>query len=75
MRQKISKLAKELNVGVNTAVEFLRKHGVEVDDNPNARVDEKAVAMLQKEFSKDASVKASIDMQRKQVWPEAPLRA
>ena len=75
MRQKISKLAKELNVGVNTAVEFLRKHGVEVDDNPNARVDEKAVAMLQKEFSKDASVKASIDMQREEKRAAAKDRA
>ncbi|MBD5294757.1 MAG: translation initiation factor IF-2 [Bacteroides sp.] len=64
MRQKISKLAKELNVSVSTAVEFLRKNGVEVEDNLNARIDESAVALLHKEFRKDASVKATVDMQR-----------
>ncbi len=66
MRQKISKLAKELNVAVSTAVEFLRKNGIEVEDNLNARIDEPAVALLQKEFSKYASVKATIDMQREE---------
>ena len=65
MRQKISKLAKELNVSVSTAADFLRKNGVEVAaDALNARIDERAVAMLQKEFSKDASVKARIDKER-----------
>jgi len=49
MPTKISKVAKDLNVGVNTAVEFLRKHNVEVEDNPNARIDDAAVEMLIKE--------------------------
>ncbi|MDE6272374.1 MAG: translation initiation factor IF-2 [Muribaculaceae bacterium] len=66
MRQKISKLAKELNVSVSTAVEFLRRNGVEVEDNLNARVDERAVALLHKEFSRDASVKATVDMKREE---------
>ena len=29
---RISKIAKELNVGVSTAAEFLRKHDIEVDE-------------------------------------------
>lgn len=66
MRQKISKLAKDLNVAVSTAVEFLRKNGVEVEDNLNARIDEDAVQLLQKEFSKDASVKAIVDKRREE---------
>ena len=64
MRQKISKIAKDLNVAVSTAVEYLRKHGVEVENNLNARIEDNAVELLQKEFSKDASVKAIVDKNR-----------
>ncbi len=63
MRIKISKVAKDLNVGINTAVEFLRKHNVEIDENPgpNTRIDEDAVNMLTKEFSKDKDIKEISD--------------
>ena len=61
MRTKISKVANDLNVGVNTVVEFLRKHNIEVDSNPNARIDEEAVELLRKEFSSDKAVKAKVE--------------
>lgn len=62
MRTQISKVAKSLNVGVNTAVEFLRKHNIEVDEgNPNARIDADAVELLTREFSKDKDAKASAE--------------
>ena len=61
MRTKISKVANDLNVGVNTVVEFLRKHNIEVDSNPNARIDENAVELLRKEFSHDQAVKAKVE--------------
>lgn len=62
MPTKISKIARELNVGVSTAVEFLRKHNVQVDDNnPNARIDDSAVELLFKEYSKDKDFKHQID--------------
>ncbi len=62
MRTKISKVAKDLNVGVGTAAEFLRKHNIDVDNNPNSRIDDDAVALLTKEFSNDRDDKAkSID--------------
>ncbi len=63
MRIKISKVAKDLNVGINTAVEFLRKHNVEIEENPgpNTRLDEEAVDLLTREFSKDKNVKAMSD--------------
>ena len=58
MRTKISKIVKDLNVGLGTAVEFLRKHNIEVDENnPNARIDSDAVELLTKEFSTDKVVK------------------
>ena len=61
MRTKIGKVAKDLNVGVNTAVDFLRKHNIEVDNNPNARIDEKAVSLLMTEFSSDKADKMKVN--------------
>lgn len=62
MRTKISKVAKDLNVGVNTAVEFLRKHKIEVDEgNPNARIDSDAVDLLTREFSKYKDTKVEVE--------------
>ena len=47
MRTKISKVAKDLNVGVATAVEFLRKNNIDVEEgNINARIDDAAVELL-----------------------------
>lgn len=63
MRTKISKVAKDLNVGINTAVEFLRKHNVEIEENPgpNTRIDSDAVELLRKEFSQDKEIKVISD--------------
>ena len=61
MRIKISKVAKDLNVGVNTVVEFLRKQGIDVENNPNARIDESAEKMLKSEFSSDIDDKKRVD--------------
>lgn len=57
MRIKISKVVKDLNVGLNTVVEFLRKHDIDVDTNPNSRIDESAFEMLKREFSNDKTLK------------------
>lgn len=62
MPTKISKVAKDLNVGVNTAVEFLRKHNIVVEEgNPNVRIDDNAVELLMKEYSKDKDSKVKSD--------------
>ncbi len=58
---KINKVAKELNVGIKTAVEFLAKHGIQVSADPNARIDDAAVNLLNKEFSTDQRFKAETD--------------
>jgi translation initiation factor IF-2 len=47
---KLSKIAGELNVGLNTARDFLRKNNIEVEDSVNARVDENVCELLKKEF-------------------------
>ena len=56
-RIKISKVAKDLNVALPTVVEFLRSKNIEVDDNPNARIEEDAVALLESSFKSDKDQK------------------
>jgi len=35
MAERLSKVARNLNVGINTLVEFLHKKGITVEANPN----------------------------------------
>ncbi len=57
MRTKLGKIAKDLNVGIGTAAELLRKHNIEVADDPNIRIDEQAIDILTKAFSTDKNAK------------------
>jgi translation initiation factor IF-2 len=54
---RLSKLAKEFNVGITTIVDFLKKKGHVVENNPNTKVSEEIVAILEKEYSSEISVK------------------
>jgi translation initiation factor IF-2 len=54
---RLSKLAREFNVGIHTIVEFLHKKGFDIDSNPNTKVDEEAVQLLEKEYKIDISLK------------------
>ena len=47
---KISKAVKDLNIGKDTAIEFLKKKGIEVENNINARISDDAYDMLVKNF-------------------------
>ncbi len=57
VEKRLIKVAKELNVGIVTIVEFLNKKGFELEANPNARVPEEMLALLSKEYRSDQSVK------------------
>jgi len=54
---RLSKAARELNVGINTIVEFLHKKGVKIDSNPNEKIAPEHYDMLLKEFSTDIFAK------------------
>ena len=54
---RLSKLARELNVGTSTIVEFLNKKGIPIDSNPNTKVSEEAYNILAKEYSSDLNLK------------------
>ncbi|HKL32324.1 MAG TPA: translation initiation factor IF-2 [Tangfeifania sp.] len=54
---RLSKLAREFNVGIHTIVDFLHKKGFEYDTNPNTKVSEEAVELLEKEYKIDLNLK------------------
>jgi len=54
---RLSKVVKDLNVGLSTAVDFLRKKGHVVDSNPNNKISDDEYALLVKEFSPDKDLK------------------
>jgi len=54
---RLSKAAREFNVGISTIVEFLHKKGFNLDPNPNTKLPPEAYALLVKEYSSDISVK------------------
>ena len=54
---RLSKLAKEFNVGISTIVEFLHKKGHNLDSNPNTKVPEDLYALLVQEYSSDLNEK------------------
>jgi len=54
---RLSKAAKELNVGIATIIEFAQKKGLNVDSNPNGKIPMEVFEVLEKEFSKDKLAK------------------
>ena len=58
---RLSKIAREFNVGISTIVEFLIKKGYEVDTNPNTKIAEDIYDILIEEYSTDISAKKESD--------------
>jgi translation initiation factor IF-2 len=54
---RLSKLAREFNVGITTIVDFLKHKGIEVDSNPNSKVTPEAYDLLMKEYSNEKTFK------------------
>ena len=54
--QRLSKVAKELNVGVDTMLEFLAQKGVE-DLNRNSKISSEIYSILVDEYQPDKKVK------------------
>ncbi len=55
--KRLSKIAREFNLGISTIVEFLEKKGIEVDSNPNSKVPAESYELLLKEFGDQITVK------------------
>ncbi len=54
---RLSKAAREFNVGISTIVEFLHRKGFDLDPNPNTKLPHEAYILLLKEYSSDLNVK------------------
>lgn len=80
---RLSKAARDLNVGVGTIVEFLRQSGVDVEESPNTKIDGETYALLQKEYRGEAEKhqisssqqsEAAVDA-TEEIPPKRPLEA
>jgi len=54
---RLSKAAREFNVGISTIIEFLHRKGFDLDPNPNTKLPHEAYLLLLKEYSSDLNVK------------------
>lgn len=61
MPVKISKVAKDLNVGFQTLVDFLAKKKIIIDSNPNTRISDEQYQMLLNEFKSDKAQRIKSD--------------
>ena len=61
MPVKISKVAKDLNVGTSTIIEFLSKKNITVESNPNARISDEHYKMLLDAFRTDKDQRIKSD--------------
>lgn len=61
MKIRLNKVQKELNIGLNTIVEFLQKKGFDIKEDPNAVVPEDGYNLLMEAFSTDKSVRMQSD--------------
>ena len=57
MTVRLSKVAREFNVGLSTIVEFLQEKGIKISSDPNAKLSEEQYNLVAKEYSKDSEVR------------------
>lgn len=57
MTVRLSKVAREFNVGLSTIVDFLQEKGIKISSDPNAKLTEGQYSLVAKEFSTDSEAK------------------
>jgi translation initiation factor IF-2 len=57
---RLSKAAKEFNIGINTVVDYLSKKGFKIDNNPNTKIPPEAFELLLKEFQGEKTLKEAV---------------
>ncbi|PJA09869.1 MAG: translation initiation factor IF-2 [Flavobacteriales bacterium CG_4_10_14_0_2_um_filter_32_8] len=55
--KRLSKVAREFNVGIHTLVEFLATKGFDLESNPNTKIEPEAYTVLLNEFQSEKSAK------------------
>jgi translation initiation factor IF-2 len=61
MAKRLVKIAKELNVGTSTIVDFLSKNGFDLENKPTAKVSDEMEKALIEEFRASISIKEKAD--------------
>ena len=69
--KRLSKVAREFNVGITTIVDFLAEQGHEIEASPNAKIEADIYEILQEEYAddqdlKEKSKKASIKREKRE---------
>ncbi len=64
MSIRLIRVSKELNVGISSLVEFLDTKGVQIEANPNIKIDNEHYEMLVVEFGKDKNMKKTVERER-----------
>ena len=64
MSIRLIRVSKELNVGISSLVEFLDKKGIQIEANPNIKIENEHYDMLVVEFGKDKNIKKTVERER-----------
>ncbi len=78
--KRLSKVAREFNLGVHTIIEFLSSKGFTIDSNPNSKIDGSQYQLLVDEFQsekslKERSEKVVVGKEKKETITLAPKEA
>ncbi len=81
MAKRLIKIAKELNVGTSTIVDYLSRNGFEIEDKPTAKITEEMEMKLHEEFQESLAIKEKADqlvigtrpIAKKEVLPPPPI--
>ncbi|MBR3500542.1 MAG: translation initiation factor IF-2 [Bacteroidales bacterium] len=58
---RLNKIMRQFNVGLSDLVDFLQKQGVDIEENPNAKVSEDLMPSIAKAFGKDLEAKKAAE--------------
>ena len=58
---RLSQLARKLNVGIATIVDFLISKGYEVESKPNTKISDEQIVLLNKEFAGSVEIKQAAE--------------
>ena len=58
---RLSKLIKQFNIGLGDLVVFLQKQGLDIDENPNAKVSDEYLPAISKQFGGDLAMKEAAE--------------
>ena len=57
MTIRLNKVTRDLNVGIATVVDFLKKKGFDITENPNTKISQEQYSLLVNEFSTDKNLR------------------